>query len=125
MRSAALTARQCLAHGPLLDAVAAAGRLEAVQAAKVVLHEIPASDPAAHITSCALYRDHSAWLASASGTQADVFCVTCHASGLLQVSSSLSSSSISTLFGLQRQVGCWTCRCLRCLPWSLSLTIRP
>lgn len=64
---------------------APAGRLEVLAAARAVLHEVPASDPSAHITSCALYADSSKWLAVATGTQSDVFCVTTSASGLLQV----------------------------------------
>lgn len=61
------------------------GKLEVLPAARAVLHEIPASDPSAHITSCALYMDSSGWLVAATETQARVFCLTTNASGLLQV----------------------------------------
>ena len=57
-------------------------------AARAVLQEVPASDPSAHITSCALCTDSTKWLAGATATTADVFCVTTSASGLLQVAES-------------------------------------
>ena len=61
------------------------GRLEVVQAARPALHEVPASDASAHITSCALYKDYSSWLGRTCGLAADVFVVVCNASSLLQV----------------------------------------
>ena len=65
-----------------------AGRLELLATAREVLHEVPAADPSAHITSCALYSDSSNWMAEATGNTAQVFCVTANASGLLQVPAS-------------------------------------
>lgn len=62
-----------------------AGRLEIVAAAREVLHEVPASDPSAHITSCALYQDSTRWLQQTTKTNTEVFCAVCNASGLLQV----------------------------------------
>lgn len=70
-----------------------AGRLEPVAAARPALQEVPASDPSAHITSCALYEDRSGWLAHTAGVAATVFCVTCSASSLLQVGRPACSSS--------------------------------
>jgi len=61
-----------------------AGRLEVVQSARAALHEIPAADPAAHITCCTLYQDSTSWLSKASGVSASTFCVICNESGLIQ-----------------------------------------